>query len=139
MHLEFLPASVSNAVSPQERVTLIIFTVPSKIYQCWEDRRQNAEADRCGERETSEQIKANHQRILRNLVCSFLAEPVCVSAYQRMISYRKRQFPKTLGKQGSQAIFNVTQRTKTFQVFRVTDTSASNDAVSQQNPAVVQD
>lgn len=64
------------SISLQEKVKLIIFTVPSKIYQSREDRRQ--EGDRTGECEASEQTKTNHQRILRKLVCSFLMEPQSV-------------------------------------------------------------
>lgn len=82
-------------------------------------------------------MKTNHQRILYKPFCSFLMEPVCASAYQSVISYRKWQLPKTLGKQGSQTIFNVTQRTKTSSVFRVRDLSTSNDAVSQQIPVIL--
>lgn len=102
--------------------------------------RQKAEGHRTGEFETSEQTKTNHQRILRKLVCSFLMEPQSVPQHiNAWLATGCDSSQKLGGKQGIQSVFNATQGTKTFQVFRVTDLSTSNDAVSQQIPAGVQD
>lgn len=106
----------------KKRVPLITFTVPSKLPVVLANVKPQ---------------KTNHQRILYKPFCSFLMEPVCASAYQSVISDRKWKLPKTLGKQGSQTIFNVTQRTKTSWVFRVRDLSTSNGAVSQQIPVIL--
>lgn len=102
--------------------------------------RQKAEGDRTGEYETSEQTKTNHQRILRMLVCSFLMEPQSVPQHINVWLATGSDSSQKLGENKAARLFLMRHRgQRLFRSLGQQTWSTSNDVVSQQIPAGVQD